>query len=230
MAWMSSAPETITFYGDPISPYSWLATRRLAEVETATGAAIECVPVLFGGLLSATDNYGPAEIPVKRRYVVRDVMRRAAALGVPFRGAPVHPYNPITALRSAAAVEDGTARGLYLASLHDAVWGQGRDLTEPAVLVDVATGCGLDGAALLEAAQQRPAKDRLRANTQAALDAGVFGVPSFVYRGEVFWGEDRIADLIARVCGVSPAFDDVAYQEILNRPQRHRPGVPAARD
>jgi 2-hydroxychromene-2-carboxylate isomerase len=207
--------RSVTFYFDPVSPYSWLAGRQLDRLDRA-GLQVEMQPVLFAGLLGAHGQKGPAEIPAKRAYTFRDVMREAAGLGIRVVGPPTHPFNPLQALRMCVAVEDAAARRRLGLALMDAAWARGLDLTAGATLVQVAAENGLDGAALLARAQQPAIKEQLAAQTRAAVAAGIFGVPTFIFEGEIFWGADRIEALLRRAAGTT--IDEHALARMLERP------------
>jgi 2-hydroxychromene-2-carboxylate isomerase len=173
-------------------------------------------PVLFAALLDHHGNVGPAEIPSKRLHTFRDVVRTASALGLPLEGPPAHPFNPLLALRAASAVDDDDAQRRLMVALMDAAWAEGRDLERREVVSDVAARVGLDGAHLLERAGDPVIKQRLRERTEDAIARGVFGVPSFVIEGEIFWGSDRIDALLRRLRGTRTDEDKLA--RMLARP------------
>ncbi|WP_442122071.1 2-hydroxychromene-2-carboxylate isomerase [Massilia sp. 2TAF26] len=197
---MSAAPTQADFYFDPISPYAWLAARSLGRLEGA-GVRVRFVPVLFAGLLKAHGNLGPAEVPAKRLYLFRDVMREAARRGLPFAGPPGHPFNPLTALRMCSAIGDDFERRRLALALMAACWEGGEDVSDAAVLARLADEAGFDGHALLERAATPEIKQALAAATDAAIADGVFGVPTFRLDGELFWGGDRIEALLWRLEG-----------------------------
>lgn len=208
-------PSAVEFYFDVVSPYSWLAARQSDRVE-AVGASLDFRPVLFAGLLAAHGSKGPAELPAKRAYTMRDVLRQAARLGIRAACPPTHPFNPLRALRMCSALDDGDARRRLGIALLDAAWARGLDLTDDAVLLDVARGCALDGGALLQRAGDADVKQRLVSATEAAVAAGVFGVPTWRIDGEIFWGEDRIDALVWRLQG--NRIDDDLLTAVLARP------------
>ena len=207
---------TVRCYADPVSPYAWLGLRDLGRLEAA-GARIVVHPVLFAGLLNAHGNIGPAEVPAKRRYLFRDVMREAARRGLPFAGPPGHPFNPLLALRMCTALADDAARGALLMAFTCATWERGADLMDEATLTGLADEKGLDGAGLLAAAQRPAVKQALADATAQAVTDGVFGVPTFRLDGdsELFWGADRIDALLWRMQG--HAIDEDALREFVGR-------------
>jgi 2-hydroxychromene-2-carboxylate isomerase len=166
---------------DVISPFAYLAFPQL--VRLPEHVALEYVPVLLAGLLEHFGQLGPAEIPSKRRFTYRFVLWRARRLGMPMRLPPAHPFNPLAALRLIiAAGSDRRSVGVAL----DAVFRDGRDVADPAVIAELAGVLGVDPQAL----QSPVVKQRLRDNTSWASGLGIFGVPTLVVDGELFWGHD----------------------------------------
>jgi 2-hydroxychromene-2-carboxylate isomerase len=205
----------VTFYFDPVSPYAWLSTAALARIEAA-GAEIAFQPVLFAGLLNAHGQKGPAEVPAKRQYLFRDVMREAARLGLGFKGPPGHPFNPLQALRRCLALTRQDQRRRFALAVMRACWEDGEDVSDGAVLVRIADKCGLDGAALQLAAQQPELKAQLAAETEEAIARGVFGVPTFRVGDELFWGGDRVEALVRHLQG--ERIDEQALADFLAKP------------
>jgi 2-hydroxychromene-2-carboxylate isomerase len=173
----------VSWVFDVISPFAYLAFARLHELPPAV--ELEVVPVLLAALLDHFGQRGPAEIPSKRRFTYRFVLWRARRLGLPLRLPPAHPFNPLAALRLILAAGSNTrAAGTVLR----AVFGEGRDVTDPAVIADLAAQLSV---ADPQAALADPAiKQRLRDNTLWACSRGVFGVPMLVIGEELFWGHD----------------------------------------
>jgi 2-hydroxychromene-2-carboxylate isomerase len=122
----------------------------------------------------------------------RDVVRLAQALGVAIEPPATHPFNPLVALRATACVADSTARWRLVDALYGAAWVRGERIDLAPVVGRAATEAGLDGAALLERAASAEAKAGLRGATESAVAAGVFGVPTMLVDGELFWGFDSL--------------------------------------
>jgi len=173
----------VSWVFDVISPFAYLGFRDLERLPR--GVEVELVPVLLAAILSHFGQLGPAEIPAKRRFTYRFVLWRARQAGIPMRFPPAHPFNPLAALRLViAAGSDARAAGTVLS----AVFRDGRDAADPAVLAELADELGV---AEPERALRDPqVKERLRKNTAWAIAKGVFGVPSLVVGEEVFWGQD----------------------------------------
>ena len=177
----------VSFVFDVISPFSYLAIKQLPQLR----AEVEFVPVLFAGLLNHHGHTGPAEIASKRRFTYRFALWRAGKMGVVMHMPPSHPFNPLAALRLVIAA--GSNRRAT-ETLLDAVFMHGRDVSDSAVLAEIANDLGVTD---LPAALADPAvKDRLRANTDWAIARGVFGVPTFVVGDELFWGHDAFEMLL----------------------------------
>ncbi len=173
----------VSWVFDVISPFAYLALPRLRELPA--NVELKVVPVLLAALLDQFGQRGPAEIPSKRRFTYRFVLWRARRLGLPLRLPPAHPFNPLAALRLViAAGSDLRAARTVL----EAVFAHGRDLTDAAVIAELAARLGVADA---PAALADPAvKLRLRDNTRWAGSRGVFGVPTLVIGEELFWGHD----------------------------------------
>lgn len=175
---------SVEWYFDFVSPYSYIALHRLREIP----APIIYKPVLFAGLLNHWGQKGPAEIPAKRRWTYRWCEWWAKELGIAFRFPAEHPFNPLQHLRLALACE---CRPDAVKRIFESVWMSGGHASDPARFQALCAELGV----LPE--QLSLMKDQLRRNTEEAAARGVFGVPSFVADGEVFWGADAVEFLNA---------------------------------
>ncbi len=180
---MGTPAPKLTWYFDVISPFAALA---IPEMEALCAQhEVEFRPVLFAGLLKAFGHLGPAEIPAKRTQTYRIVQWIADERGVPFRAPPAHPFNPLALLRL-LCVRDLTAADA--AAAFRLVWGEGRDPESAETAAALAAALGVP----LDSASDPAVKDRLRNNTEAAVAAGVYGVPTLAIGEELFWGLDAM--------------------------------------
>ena len=177
---------SVDWYFDFVSPYSYIALHRLREIP----APILYKPVLFAGLLNHWGQKGPAEIPAKRRWTYRWCEWWAKELGIAFRFPAEHPFNPLQHLRLALACE---CRPHAVKRIFESVWISGGHATDPTRFQALCRELNVDVLALAD----EQIKSLLRKNTEEAAARGVFGVPSFVADGEVFWGADAVAFLNA---------------------------------
>jgi 2-hydroxychromene-2-carboxylate isomerase len=222
--------RSIRVYFDFVSPYSYLALTRLAAFGARHGVVWEPAPVFYAALLDANHLIGPAEIRTKRRYTMTDILRGAELLGVPLVGPPAHPFRSLEALRVATLFADDP-RALELSvALSTACWADGRDLTDWAVLEEIVGEVGLDAADLEAQASSAGVKAALRDRTTAAIEAGVFGVPTFERDGELFWGHDRLEHLAARLEGRIPDLTERAAVLEARPRGSDRPTAPILRE
>ena len=210
---MSAAPP-VTFYFDFISPYAFIGWSQIHAIAERNGVAVVAIPVLFAGLLDAHGTKGPAEIPAKRVYTFRDAYRKAHRLGLPaLRPPPSHPFNPLLALRVASLPLPDADRRRLIDALFAATWSSGAGIETPAAVAAAAATAGLDGEALVLAAQAPGVKQQLREATAQAVARGIFGVPTAVVGDEIFWGTDGLDHVEACLRGEDPVPHDLAWAE-----------------
>jgi len=188
----------IEFHFDFISPFSYIAQQRLGELPTSV--EIDYRPVLFAALLDHWGGVGPAETKSQRQFTYRYCNWLARDLGIDYRSPPAHPFKPLPALRAALALDCTPAA---VATIFEHIWARGL-LPEGEAWAALLAKQGID-----ESALARPAvKHALRANTSAAIAAGVFGVPTFVADGELFFGQDALPMLLDYLHDPTRVVDD----------------------
>lgn len=198
--------KTIEFWFDFISPYAYLAWHRIHPVAERHGRVVAYRPVLFAGLLNHWGQLGPAEIPPKRTFTFKQVVRRAHALGVPLSPPPTHPFNPLLALRIVSLTHEPSTTRRVIDALFTATWGGGgtAGIADPGAVAELLDGLGLDGQAVIAEASAPDNKRRLLESGERAIASGVFGVPTMIADGELFWGDDTVADLDRFLAGEDP--------------------------
>lgn len=175
-----------TWYFDFISPFSYLQLARVHEWRARF--EIAPIPVAFGAVLTHHGSVGPAETAGKREFTYRFVQWQAERSGIPLRFPPAHPFNPIAALRLCIAAG---ATWAAVEAIFAHTWRDGRAAATAAELAPVAQALGIDD--VERAIGADAVKAQLRANTDAAIAAGVFGVPTLRIGAELFWGNDASA-------------------------------------
>lgn len=179
--------KTIDWYFDFISPFAYLASESLDRLPRNT--RLRPCPILFAGLLRHHVTKGPAEIPAMRRYTFRHISWLADRHGIDLNLPPAHPFNPLPLLRLAVAID---ADPQQVQRLFRFVWAEGKSHDDEQAWTALLDEFDLNAALL----SSEPVKSRLRENTDAAIDADIFGVPSFVVDGEIFWGFDSLDFLV----------------------------------
>jgi 2-hydroxychromene-2-carboxylate isomerase len=192
---MTTTPREIELFFDIGSPYSYLAASQADAIERRTGAKVRFRPILLGAIFKATGNPPPVGVANKAKWMLADLKGWADTYGIGFRFPSRFPLNTLTAERALTAAErvDGEhiARRFALA-LFDAYWANDRDVSDRAVLADIASTVGLDAPAVMAATDAQETKDLLRARTDEAVARGAFGAPTFFVGEEMFFGNDRI--------------------------------------
>ncbi len=180
-------------------PNSYLAHKVLPQICARTGADVVYVPILLGGLFKITNNQAPliryAETPAKRDYEMLEFDRFVKAHQLPFKMNPHFPINSLQLMRGAVAAQDLGCFMPYVEAIMSAMWEDGANTGDAAVVTDVLNKAGLDSAALLAKADDPAIKAELIANTENAAARGAFGVPTFFIGDDMFWGKERLGQV-----------------------------------
>ncbi len=189
------ASSDILYFYSLASPFSYLGHPRFIDLAAKYNARVHFKPADMGVVFPKTGG-----LPVKQRspqrqaYRLLELRRWRDYLGVPLNLEPkFFPVADQLAARAVLAGEQmGTDPGAYTYAIMRACWAEEKNIADPATLAAIADSIGSDGAVVLSAAESESVKEEYIANTQEALNVGVFGVPSYVYKGELFWGQDRL--------------------------------------
>ena len=186
----------LQFYFDFISPFGYFASLRIDALAARHGRTVEWHPMLLGISVMKVMGLKPLlDTPLKGPYTSTDVTRYARLHGIPLGREPGAAFmNPLTAGRAFAWARQhhpAEAKALAQAMLH-AYWIEGRDLSDPVALAPIALPATISAASLIEAVQGAEAVQLLRDEVDASLKAGVFGSPTVIVDGEMFWGVDKL--------------------------------------
>lgn len=217
--------QEVTFYFDFLSPYSYFAWKNWQTFVGSTDLKVKTHyrPVLLAGLLNHHQQKGPAEIPAKRAYLFRDCLRYSEKHSIPFNPPATHPFNPLYALRLALVENTGEElQQKVIDCLWRAGWETGIDMGNPEALSNALTLAQLPAGDLMEKTFLPEVKNALKRNTKEAIEHEAFGVPSFLYQNEIFWGNDSLEYLEQALRG-KDNLNRSRYEELLKRtPQAAR--------
>ena len=190
----------VEFHFDFGSPNAYLAHLVVPEFERRTGTKFEYVPILLGGVFKLTNNQSPVEkmsgiknrLPYERLEMQRFIRRYGITR---FTWNPFFPVNTLLIMRGAVAAQlEGTFER-YVDEMFRHMWAEPKDMDDPEVVRAALEESGFDAGALLARTQEPEVKDRLLKNTQASVDRGTFGSPTFFVDDEIFFGKDRLRDV-----------------------------------
>ncbi|MBX3638858.1 MAG: 2-hydroxychromene-2-carboxylate isomerase [Rubrivivax sp.] len=201
-------PVAVDYFFATQSPWTYLGHARFVQIVRAAGARVHVRPVDYGQVFPVSGGLPlPKRAPQRQAYRLVELRRWADFLGLPLHLQPTHfPVDGLPASRLITAVDrsDGTDAALDLTGrVLAACWVQQRNIADPITLAALLSEAGLPAARMDDALSDAVAQ-AFQAHTDAAIAAGVFGAPSYVIDGEIFWGQDRL-DFVARRLGVAAA-------------------------
>lgn len=189
--------EPIEFYFDFSSPYSYLASELIDDLAAKYGRKVKWRPMLLGAAFQKTGSPLLVNVPLKGEYSMRDFSRSARYYGVPFKFPAKFPMATLSAARAYYWLHEQDCQKArdFAHAVFRAYWVDGRDISDAAVVLDIAATLGVDRNALSEAVATPAVKERLRAETDGAIAKGMFGAPYIIVDGEPFWGADRLPQI-----------------------------------
>jgi len=192
--------RTIDFIFDFGSPNGYLSWKVLPQIAERTGAKINLIPCLLGGIFKITGNQAPnlafGNIKGKLAYESLETRRFVEKHGLTkFAFNPHFPVNTLLIMRGLIAAQRQGVGEAYLEAVLKAMWEDGQKMDDPEVAAAVLTAAGLDAKAILEATQDPEVKAELVANTDAAAARGTFGIPTFFVGDEIFFGKERLGQV-----------------------------------
>ncbi len=189
----------IEFWFEFGSTYSYPAALRIESLAASRGMSVSWRAFLLGPVFAAQGwNDSPFNIyPAKGKYMWRDLERITSSLGIPFQRPSVFPRDGLLAAR--VACHFSAARWLpdFVRATYRANFAEDLDISTTSTVERCLASLGQDPAAIIAEAQSQLSKEQLRLQTEAAVHLGVFGAPSFVVGGELFWGNDRLEDALS---------------------------------
>jgi 2-hydroxychromene-2-carboxylate isomerase len=187
-------PSPIEFWFDFSSPYGYVASQLIDGVAARHGRSVNWRPILLGPIFKAVGTAPLVLMPLKGEYSKHDFARMARLHKVPFRLPEKFPVGTQVAARAFYLIADRDAARAhdFAKRIFGAYYVEGRDVADPGMVLELAGAAGADTASLAEELKGEAIKERMKAEVDNAMKAGVFGSPFFIVDGEPFWGVDRI--------------------------------------
>lgn len=190
--------QTIEFLFDFSSPYAYIASEQIETIAARHGRTVEYKPVLLGAVFKATGGAPLTDLhDSKARYAMRDFARSASHAGVAYKQPSRFPIGSIAAKRAVLWLQQQRPElaAPFIHAIYRAYFVDDRDIADPAVVADIARQLGIDVEQLAAGVQQPEIKDRLKTQVDQAIARGIFGAPTIIVDGEVFWGHDRLPQI-----------------------------------
>jgi 2-hydroxychromene-2-carboxylate isomerase len=198
-----AAPQFLFDFG---SPNAYLSHEAIPAIERRTGVKFEYVPILLGGIFKATNNKSPAEtlagVKNKREFHAVETERFVRRYAVkPYTMNPFFPVNTLNLMRAAVAAQFEGVFEKYIDAAFHHMWGEPKKMDDPDVAMKAFAASGLDAAKLFGRAQAPEVKAKLITNTQAAVERGAFGSPTFFVGNEMFFGKEQLREVEEMIAG-----------------------------
>jgi len=186
--------KIIDYYYSPISPWSYMGHQRVGEIAKRNGVNLLHKPVNLMDIFNASGGLPLGKRPPKRQaYRMVELKRWRSFLNIDLTLEPkFFPVSDNLACKLIIACDEEDKQHGMTQALMRATWTQERDISDEATLVQICGELGLDGAKMLETAKSESVQSTFDANTKEANEADAIGAPTYVYQGEVFWGQDRL--------------------------------------
>ncbi|MDC0518206.1 2-hydroxychromene-2-carboxylate isomerase [Candidatus Pelagibacter sp.] len=182
--------KSIDFYFDFISPYSYLAHKKI-KVLREKGINFNYKPILVGGLHNLHKIKAPAFIKPKLNHMIQDCILFAKKDNLNFIWNSNFPINSLSLMRGYIFIEN-SKKNLYLDIIFDGYWKDNLDVSKEEILIKLLKRCNVDENNFLEGIKDYKIKEKLKFFTQEAHDKDIFGAPTFVINNKIFWGQDRL--------------------------------------
>jgi len=183
--------KLIDFYFDFISPYSYLAHKKIEKLNEKKDINFKYIPILVGGLHNLQGITAPAFINPKLKHMISDCNLIAKKNKLDFIWNSKFPINSLDILRGYLFIND-KVKNLYLNIIFNAYWKENLDVSNERTLNTLIRKCNINPIDFLKGIKDSKIKDKLKSITQKAYNKEIFGAPTFVVNNKVFWGQDRL--------------------------------------
>ena len=183
--------KSIEFYFDFVSPYSFLAHKKIRKIENNENIKFIYKPILLGGLHNLIGITAPAFINPKAKFMIRDCKMVAKKFEIKFTFNPLFPINSINLMRGFLSI-NSDKKNTYIDNFFDAYWQDGLNLNEEKIVISLLKKCKINKDDFIKKIKDQKIKNKLKKLTQEAFKKDIFGAPTFVVNKKIFWGQDRL--------------------------------------
>tara|TARA_Y100000590_G_scaffold435055_1_gene554022 strand:+ start:155 stop:745 length:591 start_codon:yes stop_codon:yes gene_type:complete len=183
--------KPIEFYFDFISPYTYLAHKRIMEIEKLEKIIFIYKPILLGGLHNLRKITPAAFIEAKKKYTIEDCQMIAKKFNIYFKFNDKFPINSLNLMRGVLVVDENKIKK-YIEKIFSAYWELNLDLSNKLIIDKILKELDIDKDQFFKKINEQKIKDKLKQLTQQAFDKEIFGAPTFVVNSKLFWGQDRL--------------------------------------
>ena len=181
----------VDFYFDFISPYSYLAHKRIREIQKEKKIKFIYKPILLGGLHNLAGITAPALIKLKKKFLIDDCEMVAKKFKINFKFNEKFPINSLSLMRGMLIINDDI-KDLFIDRFFDAYWSLNSDLENKEIVGEILKKINIDPVFFYQNITKQEIKDNLKNITQQAFDKKIFGAPTFIVNNKIFWGQDRL--------------------------------------
>ena len=180
------------FYFDFASPYTFIAHKKIRDIEKEKSLQMKYMPILLGGLLKSAGIKANADIPIKAKYMIKDCKLWAEKYNIFFKFNNYFPINTLDLMRCVLVAEKKGLAKIFINKVFDAIWNDGLNLNDNIIVEKLLKNLNINPKKFLMEATESKNKDELKKRTKDAHEKGIFGAPSFIINNKMFWGQDRL--------------------------------------
>ena len=184
--------KSFEFYFDFVSPYSFLAHKKIKKLEKKLPYKIKYMPILLGGLHNLHNIKAPAFIPAKAKFMIRDCKLIAERDKILFKFNSYFPIKTLNLMRGVFIAKDDGFESFYIDKIFEAIWKDGLNMNDTSIVEKILKNIDINPKTFLLRASSQSVKSILKKRTEDAFNKGIFGSPSFYINNKIFWGQDRI--------------------------------------
>ena len=184
--------KSFDFYFDFVSPYSFIAHKKIRRLEKKTSVKIKYKPILLGGLHNLHNIKAPAFIPAKAKFMIRDCKMIADREKIKFKFNSYFPIKSLNLMRGVLVAQEDDFKSFYIDSIFNAIWKDGLNMNDQNIVDKILKNLEINPKTFLLRSSSQNIKENLKNRTNDAFEKGIFGAPSFFINNKIFWGQDRI--------------------------------------